>query len=139
MTAAVDVIDGGLADDWLDHAPLAALECRTLRHQWPRMTVTGRRRQLPTAGPIAWKNVGVVTAGRLLERAMECLAGCGTTRTETFLILRDGRMVRDSTPRYRYQAPYLRRAVDRHEHLPPLGQDQILGAMMRRLYPKLPW
>lgn len=132
-----------LADDsrqWLDSTPLAALECRTLRHQWPRMTRTAGRRakHLPNDKHLQWKILGPVEAGRLLERHMTCLGGCGTTRIELFLVRHDGRMVRDGPPHYRYAATYLRKHTD-HQPLEPLDHDDILGTLVHRLYPGLQW
>lgn len=138
------VISGDLADsvdrDFLDHSPLPALECRTLRHMWPRMGRANRNaRKLPTNDGTTWKIAGAVDAGRLLERRMICQGGCGTVRIEMFCVLRDGRMVRDGYPRYIYATGYLRKRDDDHDRLDPLGQDQIMGALVRRLYPKLRW
>jgi hypothetical protein len=140
MTA---IVNGGLPDEWLETAPIAALECRTLRHQWPRMPRPHQRQRkgngLVSDGGTAWKILGTVEAGRLIERAMTCLGGCGTVRTETFLIRRDGRMIRDGIPRYRYGTLYLRKRADADRPLEPIGQDEILGMMVQRLYPKLRW
>jgi len=139
MTAT---IPGALVDDWLEHAPIAALECRTLRHLWPRMPRPGKngKRGLPSEGRTAWKIVGNGEAGRVVERRMECLGDCGTARIETFLVLRDGRMVRDGVPRYHYERLYLRKRADYGEPaLEPLGQDQIMGMLVRRMYPRLKW
>lgn len=135
------VIPGHLADDWLEHATIESLECRTLRHQWPRTPRPGgkHRRKLANDAATTWKILGVVEAGRLIERHMTCVGGCGTERIETFLVLRDGRMVRDGLPRYRYSRPYLRKRDDPDMPLEPLGQDQILGMIVRRVYPGLRW
>jgi len=98
-----------------------------------------RPRHLPNTETAQWKALGKVDAGRLLERQMTCVGGCGTTRIETFLVLRDGRMVRDGAPRYRYTGRYLRKRADADHVLEPLGQDELLGMMVRRLYPALRW
>lgn len=136
------IINADIDDEWLETAPIEALECRTLRHQWPRMPRPGARRShgLHSDDNTQWKAVGAGEAGRLLHRLMTCLGGCGTQRLEVFLIRRDGRMVRDGKPRYRYTRPYLRRRADPDAPaLPHLDQDQILGVMVHRLYPKLRW
>ena len=96
------IVPGHTADDnqaWLNQVPLETLECRTLRHQWPRMARDKRtRHKLPASGPVVWRSLRAGEAGRLVEREMTCLAGCGTVRTELFLVRRDGRMIRDGTP-----------------------------------------
>lgn len=123
---------------WLDSLPVEALQCRTLRHAWPR---TKRRdsERLPGAGMVTWKVLGEGDGGRLVERAMECIGGCGTIRLETFLRLRDGRMVREGKPRYRHSRPYVRKRAEPDLELEPLGQDQLLGAVVARLLPNVSW
>lgn len=139
------IIPGAVAEpdtrEWLEHTPVAVLECRTLRHQWPRMPRAGRGKggHIPAGGGVAWRIIGHVEAGRLVEREMTCLGGCGTVRIETFLVLRDRRMVRDGLPRYRYPTTYLRKRTDPDHPLEALGQEEILGTLVRRLYPRLKW
>jgi hypothetical protein len=127
--------------EWLEHTPLATLECRTLRHQWPRMPRLGKSKSghIPTGGGVVWRILGYVEAGRQVEREMTCLGGCGTARIEWFLALRDGRMVRDGGCRYRYPTTYLRKRTDPDQPLEALGQEEILGTLVRRLYPRLKW
>lgn len=119
-----------VADPRLDDLPTEALECRDLRHAWPRST-DGSNVLTPTK-----YNGG----GRVVEatRSMECLGKCGTVRVEEFYIYPDGRMSRIGKPSYRRSKPYLLKGEPgvRQE---PVDPDAVRYTLLTRLYPTLKW
>ncbi len=118
-----------VADDRLNNLPTEALECRDLRHAWPRGTGTVLMR------PTRWRGQRVVEA----EREMECTGGCGVTRIDVFAVGLDGRITRDTKPRYKYDPDraYLVKRTDPSD--PPVNRDAIRTALFTRMFPDLKW
>lgn len=126
---------------WLDTAPLAGLQCRDLRHAWPRAQQRSSVRARPPSTPlIVWK-VLTVSAGRPveLERTMLCEGGCGVARVEVFVARKGGDLVRSGVPRYRHPKHYLRQRAEPDSPLERLDPDVLRGRLVARLYPALKW
>jgi hypothetical protein len=121
--------------DWLRETPLEALQCRDLRHAWPRAQARPRVRTAPRTAAISWQAVG----DGQLERTMLCEGGCGTRRIESFLRRRDGSLQRIGLPRYRHEKNYLRRRSEPDQPLERVDPDVLRGNLIARLYPALRW
>lgn len=117
-------------DERLNELPIEALECRDLRHAWPR-TSSGAAKLVPTKR----RGTRVVEA----QREMECTGGCGTVRVEDFEILADGRVLRVGQCRYRRTRPYLLKRDDPADSKPPVDRDEVRFALLARLYPDFSW
>lgn len=125
---------------WLEKAPLQGLQCRDLRHAWPRAQSAGNARSLQSTADITWRRLSPAGGPAELERSMHCTGRCGTVRTETFLLRAGGRMVRIGKPRYRRDDPaYLRRRSEPGVPLEPLDPDELRATLVRRMYPRLQW
>jgi hypothetical protein len=119
-------------DALLQDLPLAALECRELRHAWSRGQ-KGQTRLTPT------KRRG----NRILEaeRQMECTGGCGVIRIDLYSLSNDGRLLREGKPRYRYTRNYR----IKRETLPPgevretVDRDRVRMIMFERMFPTFRW
>lgn len=136
---------------WLQGARLEVLQCRELRHAWPRQHAgVVKRRRRGGAAPAAalpmsedgieWK---VLQKGppTILERTMTCTAGCKVRRVETFVIRAGtGRLVRSGKPKMRYPRDYKReRPADDAPALERLDPDVLRGGIIARLVPGLKW
>jgi hypothetical protein len=119
-----------IADARLEELPTEALECRDLRHAWPRSTSSHN-----VLTPTRYGSGGQVM---LATRSMECEGGCGTIREEDFYIDPDGRMERDGKVRYRRTRPYLIKNEPGTHH-EPVDRDAVRYTLLARLYPTLKW
>jgi hypothetical protein len=128
--------------DWIERAPLEALQCRDLRHSWPRGTRRpGVKKAPPSSELIVWKVITAAAAAggpAELERTMLCAGRCGTRRVESF-IGRPGGLVRHGVPRDRYGPAYRRRRPEPDTPLERLDLDVLRGSIVQRLYPALRW
>jgi hypothetical protein len=121
------------AEQWLTEASLEALQCRELRHAWPRGQ-TQRTRKLKDAANVRWRR----EPGAII-REMECVGGCGVVRIETFTVAANGSLRREGRPRYRYPDGYLRSRAKDEAPLEPIEPDTLRGIVVRRLFPNLNW
>lgn len=126
--------------DWLKEIPLEALQCRDLRHAWPRAQ-TRRGRNLESKDGITWQPLITAADGtpRELQREMLCIGGCGVVRVEEFIVDREGNMRRAGKPRYRHPKTYLRQRGKDEPLLDPIDTDTLRGILVHRLYPRLAW
>lgn len=140
-------------EEWIARAPLAVLQCRDLRHAWPRQTAAPKNRPAivprrgrtaaavllpPNSRGVSWE---VLEHGPpvVLRRLMLCTGRCGVRRVEDFVV-RDGRLVRPGRPKLRYPAGYRRARPDpegpRRDRLDP---ELVRGSIVHRLVPGLRW
>ncbi len=120
--------------DWLDKATVETLQCKDLRHAWPRAQRRPGVKNLPTSAAITWKKL----ANGELERTMHCIGGCGTARIETF-VYRGDRLTRIGRLRYRWADNFRRRRPEADTPLEALDTDVLRGQILTRLYPGLRW
>lgn len=121
-------------EEWLGKATVEILQCKDLRHAWPRAQRRPGVKNLPTSPAIAWKRL---PSGEL-QRTMHCIGGCGTARIETF-VYRGERLVRTGKPRYRWPDNFRRRRPEPDTPLERLDTDVLRGQILTRLYPGLTW
>lgn len=119
------------ADERYLGLPIEALECRVLRHQWPRYR-QGSNKLIPTK-----RRYGKVTEER---REMTCLGECGTVRIDDFEVDAEGRRHRLGRCRYRHEKKY---ALDRHKPGEPPQEraafDEVHFCLLTRMYADLTW
>lgn len=141
VTHEVDQLDAEVRE-WAAHVSVSALQCRELRHSWPRAIPRGARsRALGSSDGIEWRVTASYADGRPAEaeREMTCTGGCGTRRIETFRFYPGGDMHREGMARYAYDPDYLRPKASPGERMAPLPADAIRGFVVRRLFPGLKW
>ncbi len=119
----------------LDDLPDEAVECRGLRHAWPRGSNPSHR-------PLIRFEVTKERSGRVIEGVLHliCTAGCGRIRREPRRRNRAGRMVRDGKLSYG-QVPgtkYLLKRVP-GEPVVRADQDEVQNRLLRRMCPGLTW
>jgi hypothetical protein len=120
--------------EWVSKASVAQLQCKDLRHSWPRAERRPGVRKLPATKSISW---APLPSGEL-QRTMHCTGGCGTRRIETF-VRRGERLVRVGVPRYKWADTFRRRRPDPDTPLEALDTDVLRGQILTRLYPALRW
>lgn len=129
--------------EWIKGRPIEQLQCRDLRHAWPReQTQTGARaRSLRSSENIKWQVITKAADGspRELTREMGCTGRCGLVRVEDFFVRPDGSIQRNGKPRYRPPPGYLRKRASDEPLLEPLDTNALRGIIVHRLYPKLAW
>jgi hypothetical protein len=126
--------------EWLNERPIEALQCRDLRHAWPR-DQSRRGRKLESSQWINWRVIVTKSDGspKELQREMACTGGCGVVRVEEFLVMHDGSLHRGGIPRYRYPKAFLRKRDPDAPLLEPINRDTLRGILVHRLYPNLAW
>lgn len=135
-THTLDPVDA----EWAASVSVQALQCRELRHSWPR-ALPRNTKSLPSSPSITWTVTATYADGRPAEaqREMICNGGCRTRRVEVFRFLPGGAMTREGSARYRYDDTYRRPKSDDGSRLAPLPADTVRGFLVRRLYPQLKW
>jgi hypothetical protein len=121
----------------LDDLPDEAVECRGLRHAWPRGTNPAHRENIHFE--VTEKRGGRVIAGVL---HLTCTAGCGRIRKEPRRRNRHGQLVREFGRRLSYtQTPGTRYLLK-----PPPGESavrvdpaDVQDRLLHRLCPGLRW
>src|ERR1051325_2220395 len=123
-------------EKWIAGASLEMLQCRELRHAWPRNHAPSRRKELADTAHVRWRveqSVGGVP--RVVTREMDCIGLCGVVRIETFALSISGAIVREGKPRYRHPEGYLRRRGHGEQYVEKIEPDQLRGIVVRRLFP----
>lgn len=110
----------------LSNAGLAALQCRQLRHAWPRNG--GRLTELAHRGERCI----------LAEIAMECTGECGTVRTVRVEPIGPGQVRRVGKPKYKYRDGYLFKTEATDDEPPPTA-DEVTYAALTLMYPGTLW
>lgn len=114
--------------------PLEAIECRGLRHAWPRRSNPSHARFFRFE--VTEKRGRKVIAGVL---HMMCTGDCGTERKEPRRLNHEGRMVRDGRLDYKRHKPYLLKRADANTPMDRVDPDELQDTMMRRMFPDLKW
>ncbi len=118
----------------LDDLPVEAIECRGLRHAWPRRSNPKHGRYFEFE--VTEKRGKKVLAGVL---RMMCTGDCGTQRSEPRRRNHEGRMVRDGSLTYKRYKPYLLVRANLDTPVERVDPDQLQDTMMRRMFPELVW
>lgn len=136
MTVARRAVQEQTADPTtLDDLPDQAVECRGLRHAWPRRSNPKHRRLIEF-------EVREQRAGRVISGVLHltCTAGCGRIRREPRRRNRVGRMVRDGKLSYG-QVPGTRYLLKRIPGEPAhrVDPDDVQDRLLHMLCPDLSW
>lgn len=122
--------------DRADELTDEAMECRDLLHAWPRPKIKAHEHL------IVFEITKRYATGRpaAAKRVMTCTGGCGVSKSQYFRITRDGRMLRDGTPRYDYpETGYRLTRVGKGQHAAIIDRDELRYTLLSRLYPTLAW
>ncbi len=119
----------------LDDLPDQAIECRGLRHAWPRGSNPKHRSLMRF-------EVRQERAGRVIEGVLHltCTAGCGRIRKEPRRRNRAGKMVRDGKLTYG-QMPGTKYLLKRApgELAAKVDPDDVQDRLLHRMFPGLTW
>ncbi len=124
------------AAERLNELPTEAIECRRLRHAWPRRSNPRHAHLIRFEVTEREPRTKRVIAG---VRYLTCLGNCGTERMEKMRRNRDGLMVREGRLGYQRHKPYLLPKPDPDTPAEPISSEVLEDAMMRRMFPELKW
>lgn len=126
---------------YVDTTRLEVLQCRDLRHAWPRAQPQTGKRPRTMQGIIEWRALSTRGDGtwERAQRTMWCSGRCQTRRVEVFYFRRDRTMIREGRPQLRYPHDYRRKRPDLDTPLADLDVELLRGAIIARLYPNLIW